>query len=120
MSRARRRFSPQFKAEAVQTVLETGKSVAHVARELDVRPASQTRLKDPKVTGHLSSRLIALPGHPTTSRRKSFGYGVGKISTKARAGRTTHPLPVSATEGAANADNAVRLNLVLSSRLCLV
>jgi transposase-like protein len=36
MSLARRRFSPQFKAGAVQMVLETGKSVALVARELGV------------------------------------------------------------------------------------
>lgn len=36
MSQARRRFSPQFKAEAVQMVLETGKSVAQVAAELGV------------------------------------------------------------------------------------
>jgi transposase-like protein len=32
----RRRFSPQFKAEAVQMVLETGKPVAEVARDLGI------------------------------------------------------------------------------------
>jgi transposase-like protein len=32
----RRRFSPQFKAEAVQMVLETGKPIAVVARELGI------------------------------------------------------------------------------------
>jgi len=32
----RRRFSPQFKAEAVQMVLETGKPIAEVARDLQV------------------------------------------------------------------------------------
>jgi len=32
----RRRFSPQFKAEAVQMVLETGKPIAEVARELQI------------------------------------------------------------------------------------
>jgi transposase-like protein len=32
----RRRFSPQFKAEAVQMVLETGKPIAEVARELGI------------------------------------------------------------------------------------
>jgi len=36
MPRARREFSPQFKAEAVQMVIETGKSVAEVARDLGV------------------------------------------------------------------------------------
>jgi len=34
MSGQRRRFSPQFKAEAVQMVIETGKPVAEVARDL--------------------------------------------------------------------------------------
>jgi transposase len=32
----RRRFSPQFKAEAVQMVIETGKPIAEVARDLGV------------------------------------------------------------------------------------
>jgi transposase-like protein len=32
----RRRFSPQFKAEAVQMVLETGKPIAEVARDLGI------------------------------------------------------------------------------------
>ena len=31
-----RRFSPQFKAEAVQMVIETGKPIADVARDLGV------------------------------------------------------------------------------------
>ena len=36
MSQQRRRFSPQFKAEAVQLVLETGKPIAQVARDLGI------------------------------------------------------------------------------------
>lgn len=36
MSQKRRKFSPQFKAEAVQMVLETGKPVAAVARDLAI------------------------------------------------------------------------------------
>ena len=36
MPEQRRRFSPQFKAEAVQMVLETGKSIAEVARDLGI------------------------------------------------------------------------------------
>jgi transposase-like protein len=36
MPEQRRRFSPQFKAEAVQMVIETGKSVAEVARDLGI------------------------------------------------------------------------------------
>jgi len=36
MSEKRRKFSPQFKAEAVQMVVETGKPIAEVARDLGV------------------------------------------------------------------------------------
>jgi transposase-like protein len=36
MVEQRRRFSPQFKAEAVQMVIETGKPIAEVARDLGV------------------------------------------------------------------------------------
>jgi transposase len=36
MPEQRRKFSPQFKAEAVQMVIETGKPVAQVARDLGV------------------------------------------------------------------------------------
>ena len=37
MPEQRRRFSPQFKAEAVQMVIETGKPIAEVARDLGIR-----------------------------------------------------------------------------------
>jgi len=36
MPERRRRFSPHLKAEAVQMVLETGRSIAEVARDLDI------------------------------------------------------------------------------------
>ena len=36
MPEQRRRFSPQFKAEAVQMVLETGKPLAEIARDLGI------------------------------------------------------------------------------------
>ena len=36
MPERRRRFSPQFRAEAVQMVIETGKPIAEVARDLGV------------------------------------------------------------------------------------
>lgn len=36
MAENRRKFSPQFRAEAVQLVVETGKPVAEVARDLGV------------------------------------------------------------------------------------
>lgn len=36
MPEQRRRFSPQFKAEAVQMVLETRKPIAEIARDLGI------------------------------------------------------------------------------------
>jgi transposase-like protein len=36
MAEHRRKFSPQFKAEAVQMVIETGKPIAAVARDLGI------------------------------------------------------------------------------------
>ena len=36
MPEHRRKFSPQFKAEAVQMVLETGKPISEVARDLGI------------------------------------------------------------------------------------
>lgn len=36
MAQSRRKFSPQFKAEAVQFVIETGRPIAEVARELGI------------------------------------------------------------------------------------
>jgi transposase-like protein len=34
MTERRRKFSPQFRAEAVQMVIETGRPIAEVARDL--------------------------------------------------------------------------------------
>ena len=36
MAQHRRKFSPQFKAEVVQFVIETGRPIAEIARELEI------------------------------------------------------------------------------------
>lgn len=36
MAQHRRKYSPQFKAEAIQFVLQTGRPVTQIARELDI------------------------------------------------------------------------------------
>jgi transposase-like protein len=36
MPEQRRKFSPQFRAEAVQMVIETGKPIAEIARDLGI------------------------------------------------------------------------------------
>ena len=40
MSEIRRRYDPEFKAGAVRIVLETGKPIAQVARDLGVHPGT--------------------------------------------------------------------------------
>ncbi|MFD2765859.1 transposase [Micromonospora eburnea] len=40
MPEQRRRFSPQFKVEAVQMVIETGKPIAAVARDPGIHDAT--------------------------------------------------------------------------------
>ena len=58
MPEQRRKFSPQFKAEAVQMVIETGKPIAEVARDLGINDGTlgnwvkawrrcQSRARDP-------------------------------------------------------------------------
>jgi len=39
MSQKRRKFSPQFKAEAVQFVIETGRPINEIAEELEIHEA---------------------------------------------------------------------------------
>ena len=40
MSTKRRKFSPQYKAEAVQMVVQTGRTIAEVARDLGINPTT--------------------------------------------------------------------------------
>ena len=47
MPEQRRKFSPQFKAEAVQMVLETGKPIAEVARDLGDQRGHPGQLGEP-------------------------------------------------------------------------
>jgi len=41
MPEHRRKFSPQFKAEAVQMVISTGKPIAEVARDLGIHDGTR-------------------------------------------------------------------------------
>jgi transposase len=59
MAKARRSFPPEFKAQAVQLVTEQGKSVAEVARDLDL---SESLLRSWK-TALAAGGVLAFPGH---------------------------------------------------------
>jgi transposase-like protein len=51
MPEHRRRFSPQFKAEAVQMVIETGKPIAEVARDLGIHEGTLGNWGVPRTRG---------------------------------------------------------------------
>jgi transposase len=58
MAKARRTFTPEFKVQAVQLVTEQGKSIAEVARDLDL---SESLLRSWK-TALATSGAPAFPG----------------------------------------------------------
>src|SRR4051794_31420353 len=59
MAKARRTFTPEFKVQAVKLVTEQGKSIAEVARDLDL---SESLLRGWK-TAHAADGARAFPGH---------------------------------------------------------
>ena len=59
MAKARRTFTPEFKAQAVKLVTEQGRSVAEVARDLDL---GESLLRGWK-TAHAAGGASAFPGH---------------------------------------------------------
>ncbi len=59
MAKARRTFTPEFKVQAVQLVTEQGKSIAEVARDLDL---SESLLRGWK-TALAAGGERAFPGH---------------------------------------------------------
>ena len=58
MARPRRSFSPEFKLEAVRLVVEGGRPLAQVARELEVRPEQLRGWKQQL----LATGVVARPG----------------------------------------------------------
>lgn len=66
--RKRRKFSAEFKAEAVQLVRESGKSVAEVARDLDLTKTSLRHWVTQAETDSGRGR----PGELTTNESEEF------------------------------------------------
>ena len=59
MAKARRTFTPEFKVQAVKLVTEQGKSIAEVARDLDLGESLLRSWKDALA----ASGASAFPGH---------------------------------------------------------
>ena len=78
MPEQRRRFSAQFKAEAVQMVIETGKPIASVARDLGIHDGTLGNwvnacvMPTPSRTSQRHRRSV--PGCRSL-RTRSAGYG---------------------------------------------
>ena len=68
--RKRRKFTAQFKAEAVQLMRSTGKSVGQIAKELDL---TETALRAPRRRMHARVRC-----HGRTDPGLGCGYGSRK------------------------------------------
>ena len=82
MPEHRRKFSPQFRAEAVQMVIETGKPIAEVARDLGIHDGTlgnwgvpRTRKGARDSEGSLKRCCVGDEGR-LALRRRSAGRGV--------------------------------------------
>jgi len=62
MAKTRRTFTPEFKAEAVRRIASEGKSLAEVARELDLGESMLRAWKQALVAG--GDRAFPGKGHP--------------------------------------------------------
>jgi hypothetical protein len=71
MAEQRRQFSPQFRAEAVQLVTESGKPIAQVARDLGIHDGTLVELGQRVAAG--TSR----PGDEVQPGRAGSGAGDG-------------------------------------------
>ena len=94
MPEQRRRFSPQFKAEAVQLVIETGKPIAEVARDLGIHaitvprptafvarvtdendaPLAGATVQSDEYTADVAGNARLWPGGPTYTLRAWVSY----------------------------------------------
>jgi transposase-like protein len=82
MSEQRRKFSPQFKAEAVPMVIEAGRPIADVARDLGVVAQTLGNWVDQYANnlveadhGRLKARLRPMCGVKTTSSLRLVAAG---------------------------------------------
>ena len=76
MAQHRRKYSPQFKAEAIQFVLQTGRPVTQIARELDIDNGTLSnwvntwKLKNPEPLKALTPKEIAAVSEMETEIRR--------------------------------------------------
>jgi len=75
--RKRRRFTPEYKAEAVRLVETSGRTCAEIARDLGIQPTEMGHAVTPALVAHRAKNDIW--------RRPSSCDGLGVRATAARA-----------------------------------
>ena len=98
MTKTRRMFTPEFKAQAVKLVTDQGKSLAEVARELDLGESMLRAWK--QALGAAGDRAFPGKGHPPAHdeelrrlrvqvKRLTMGRGILKKATACFAGESS-------------------------------
>ncbi len=67
--RTRRRFTREFKAQAVQRVLESGKPLSDVAAELDVSPGQLSQWRNEQLAAGSAEALAARKAEQAETQR---------------------------------------------------
>ena len=67
--RARRRFTREYKAQAVQRLIESGKPLADIAAELDVSPGQLSQGRNEQLAAGSAEALAARKAEPAETQR---------------------------------------------------
>src|SRR6185369_2713203 len=97
--RTRRRFTREYKAQAVQRVIETGRPLADIAAELDVSPGQLSQWRNEQLAAGSAEALAARKAGPAKpSRPRPSGSGVRSSGSKRRL-RSSGKLPLFSLGG---------------------
>jgi transposase len=67
--RTRRRFTREYKAQAVQLLIESGKPMTEVAAELDVSPGQLSQWRNEQLAAGSAEALAACKAEPAETQR---------------------------------------------------
>jgi transposase len=111
MAKTRRTFTPEFKVEAVKLVTERGKSLAEVARDLDLSESMLRAWKQSLAKGGDH----AFPGKGNPPALEEELRRPRAENKRLTMGRDILPLNASIARPSFSADSASRLVLTLAS-----
>jgi transposase len=67
--RPRRRFTREYKAQAVQHLIESGKPLVELAAELDVSPGQLSQWRNEQLAAGSAEALVARKAEPAETQR---------------------------------------------------